>query len=155
MRSRVHAVSGTIGFLTILVFWFSTVAAEVIGSPQDIAGVKAAIVWGLAVLIPALAVTGATGMSLGGKRTDPRARRKMRRMPIIALNGLVVLVPCAVFLSARADAGLYDGWFVGVQAIELVAGAANLLLMGRNIGDGLVMSGRLRPRPLAGRRSMN
>ena len=151
MSRRIHAVAGTIGVLTILTFWLSTVVAEVTGSPRDIAVVKAAIVWGLAILVPALVLTGATGMSLGGRRTDRLARRKKRRMPIIALNGLIVLVPCAVFLSVRAGAGSFDAWFVGVQAIELVAGAANLVLMGRNIADGVVMRGRFRPRAPAGR----
>ena len=151
MSRRIHAVAGTIGFLTILTFWVSTVVAEVFGSPGDIAMVKAAIVWGLAILVPALAITGATGISLGGKRTDRLARRKKRRMPIIALNGLIVLVPCAMFLSLRAGTGSFDAWFVGVQAIELVAGAANLALMGRNIADGVVMRGRFRPRASASR----
>ena len=35
---------------------------------------------------------------------------------------------------------------IGLQALELAAGAANLSLMGLNIRDGLKLSGRLRPR---------
>jgi hypothetical protein len=64
-------------------------------------------------------------------------------MPFIAANGLLILVPAAVFLALRAQAGLLDGVFYGVQAVELAAGAANLTLIGLNIRDGLRL-GRLR-----------
>jgi hypothetical protein len=64
-------------------------------------------------------------------------------MPFIALNGLLVLVPCAVFLHARAVAGDFGGVFALVQGIELLAGAANLALMGLNLRDGLALAGRI------------
>jgi len=44
-----------------------------------------------------------------------------------------------------AAAGEFNTAFYAVQALELVAGAANLTLMGMNIRDGLTLSGRLRP----------
>ena len=40
-----------------------------------------------------------------------------------------------------------------MQAIELVAGAVNLTLMGLNVRDGLRMSGRLRVAPASVKRS--
>jgi hypothetical protein len=43
-------------------------------------------------------------------------------------------------LAARHDVGID---FCGLQAIELAAGATNLVLMSLNIRDGLVLSGRL------------
>ncbi|WP_200342685.1 hypothetical protein [Rhodovibrio sodomensis] len=61
----------------------------------------------------------------------------------IALNGLVILVPGAPVLALWAQAGRFGGWFYGVQALELVAGAVNLVLMGRNLRDGLRLTGRL------------
>ena len=73
-------------------------------------------------------------------------RGKKKRMPFIALNGLLILVPSAFFLASKSATGDFDAWFYGVQAIELVAGAINLSPMGLNIGDGLTMSGRLRSR---------
>ena len=144
MRTRIHAVAGAIGFLIILVFWSSTALSELFGSAQTIAGVKTAILWGMTVLIPALAITGASGMAMGRRRMDPPARRKKKRMPFIALNGLLVLVPSAFFLAYRANGGVFDAWFYGVQAVELIAGAINLCLIGLNARDGMVMTGRLK-----------
>jgi hypothetical protein len=63
-------------------------------------------------------------------------------MPFIAANGLLILVPAAIFLSVRAQAGLFDGAFYAVQAIELVAGAFNVTLIGLSIRDGLRLSRR-------------
>ena len=69
-------------------------------------------------------------------------------MPLIAANGLLVLVPCAIVLNRWAAAGAFDVMFYTVQALELLAGAVNLTLMGLNIRDGLTMSGRLRRRTI-------
>jgi len=98
---------------------------------------------GMIILIPAMVIVGATGMSLGAKRKDPFTKAKKKRMPIIALNGLLVLLPSAFFLASKASAEEFDTMFYTVQAIELVAGALNLTLMGLNMRDGLKMTGRL------------
>ncbi len=143
MKTRVHAIAGAIGFLTILTFWTSTLISELFGSYAAIASVKQAVLHGMILLIPALMITGGSGMSLGAKRKDPKTRAKKKRMPLIAANGLLVLVPSAVFLASQAEAGTFDSWFYGVQALELVAGAINLALMGLNIRDGLKMTGRI------------
>ncbi len=71
-------------------------------------------------------------------------------MPFIAANGLLVLVPCAIVLNRWAASGSFDTAFHALQAIELIAGAINLTLMGLNARDGLRMTRRLRvgpPRP--------
>ena len=68
-------------------------------------------------------------------------------MPFIAANGLLVLVPCAIALNRWAAAGTFDSTFYIVQAIELIAGAINFVLMGLNVRDGLRMAGRLRAGP--------
>nr|WP_272209936.1 hypothetical protein [Marinicella sp. W31]MDC2875782.1 hypothetical protein [Marinicella sp. W31] len=65
-------------------------------------------------------------------------------MPIIAINGIVVLIPCALFLSAKAEAGEFDTLFYAVQAVELVSGAVNIALMGMNMHDGLRMTAKRR-----------
>ena len=91
------------------------------------------------VLIPAMIVVGASGMNLGRKRRDSRAAAKKKRMPVIALNGLVILVPAAFYLQSKAFAGEYDTAFYVVQAVELLAGGTNLVLMGLNIRDGRAM----------------
>jgi hypothetical protein len=47
-------------------------------------------------------------------------------------------------LNRWAAAGSFDITFYIVQAVELIAGATNLTLMGLNVRDGLRMAGRLR-----------
>ncbi|WP_109357408.1 hypothetical protein [Sphingorhabdus sp. EL138] len=143
MKRRIHAIAGMIGFFTILTFWTTTVISELFGSYVTIAGVKQMILYGMMLLVPALMVTGGSGMSLGAKRKDPKTLAKKKRMPFIAANGLLILVPSAVFLATKSAAGSFDGWFYSVQALELVAGATNLTLIGLNIRDGLTMTGRI------------
>ncbi len=147
---RLHPIAGTIAFLVILTFWTSTVGAELFGSKETITLVKRAIPWGFLILVPALAITGASGFRIAGTSSDPRIARKKIRMPFIAGNGLLVLIPAAFYLRMLATAGEFGPLFVGVQAIELLAGAINLTLMALNILDGLRVTGRvptiLRPR---------
>lgn len=143
MIRTLHPIAAVTGMVTIATFWFSTVAVEAFGDSGAVLAVKTAILWGLVVLVPALAITGATGFRMGGRSTDPRIARKRRRMPFIALNGLIVLVPCAVFLQTRAAAGDFGGAFAVVQGIELLAGAVNLTLMGLSMRDGLARTGRI------------
>ncbi len=139
---RVHRAAAITAFATILTFWTSTVVTELFATTAAVAAVKTAILWGMAVLIPAMAIAGATGFKLGGAHPHPLAAAKRRRMPIIALNGLLVLVPAAVFLAQRAAAGRFDRCFVAVQALELIAGAVNIVLMGLNIRDGIALARR-------------
>lgn len=146
MKKRVHAIAGIIGFLVILMFWTSTVYSETLGTEDMIRSVKAMILCGMFVLIPAMAIAGGTGMSLGKRYKNPQAQAKKKRMPFIAANGLLILVPAAFYLQSKAAAGSFDTWFYTIQTVELVAGAANLTLMGLNIRDGLRLSGRLRRR---------
>ena len=142
MIRTLHPVAGAVGMATIASFWLSTVAAEAFGDPATILAVKTAILWGLLVLVPALAVTGATGFRRGARSTHPRIVAKRRRMPFIALNGLLVLVPCAVFLQACAASGDFGTRFALVQGIELLAGAVNLTLMGLSMRDGFALTRR-------------
>lgn len=139
IKTRIHAVAGIIAFLTILTFWLSTLVSEIFGSLADIAQVKNAILWGMIVLVPCLMLTGASGASLGKRRNDPRVSAKKKRMPLIAGNGLIVLVPSAVLLSYMASNGNFSTVFYAVQALELVVGTVNLTLMGLNIRDGFAL----------------
>lgn len=144
MKTRVHAFAGGIGFLMILLFWTSTAFSELFASHEAIAAVKALIMQGMFVLIPAMIIVGGSGMAMGRRRKDAPARAKKKRMPVIALNGLLILVPAAWFLAGKAAAGEFDGTFYAVQVVELIAGAGNLAMMGMNIRDGLKMTGRIR-----------
>ena len=145
MKTRIHAIAGGIGFLTVLTFWTSTLISELFASHEAVAAVKQMILYGMVILIPALAIAGGSGMAMGRKRTDAPATAKKKRMPFIAANGLLVLVPSAFYLASKAAAGSFDNWFYAVQAVELIAGGANLTMMGLNIRDGLIMTRRIRP----------
>jgi hypothetical protein len=74
---------------------------------------------------------------------------KIKRMPLIAANGILVLIPSALFLASKAQAAELDTTFYAVQALELTAGAANLALLGLNFRDGLRMQGWFWRRELA------
>ena len=138
--NRIHPIAGFVGFLTILCFWVSTLLVELSGNAAAILAVKTGILWGMIVLVPSLAITGATGFRLAGPVLTGLVRAKQRRMPVIAANGLLILVPCAIVLQRLAADGQYTSMFYALQVLELIAGAVNLTLMGLNIRDGLRMT---------------
>lgn len=143
MKHRIHAAAAMLTLLFLAAFWMSTVVSELFLSASAVAQIKIAIAYALWAFLPVMMLTAASGFLMGGKGRHPLLLAKRRRMPFIAINGLLILVPAAVFLSLRAQAGLLDRAFYGVQALELAAGAANLALIGLNIRDGLRL-GRLR-----------
>ncbi|WP_218021098.1 hypothetical protein [Nocardia crassostreae] len=128
---------------TILTFWLSTVATELTGSEHAVTTVKQTIPWALPILVLALAVTGASGFRLADHSADPVILAKKRRMPIIAANGLLILVPCAITLSILARRDQFGAVFYCIQALELLVGATNIVLMSLNIRDGLQLTGHL------------
>ena len=140
---RAHAIAGAVGFVVILTFWTSTAWAELFGTHEMIAAVKQNILWGMVILIPAMAAAGGSGFRLMGKGRDPLLLAKKQRMMIIGPNGILILVPAAFYLNSLASQGLFGFSFYAVQTIELVAGAVNLTLMGLNMRDGLRASGRI------------
>jgi hypothetical protein len=94
-------------------------------------------------LVPALMAVGATGFALVGKRCREGVAAKRRRMPFIAANGLLILVPSTLLLAFKAQSGESDGMFYAVQALALIAGAVNIGLLGLSLRDGLMLAGRL------------
>ena len=155
MPKRIHRIAGILSPLLIVTFFTSTVLVELLGSHAAVAQLKALIVTpGLWVLLPCLAATGSSGMFIGKSRKGRLVQGKRRRMPFIAANGLLVLVPCAIFLSEWAAVGTFDSRFYLAQALELLAGATNVTLLSLNIRDGLRLAGRLgAPEPSAVRHS--
>lgn len=143
MKKIVHPIAGTLALLTIASFWISTVIVETFGSEAAVIAVKTTIPWGFLILVPALAATGGTGMAMVRHARGGLVGRKFRRMPIIAANGILILIPSAIYLSYKASAGAFDGMFYAVQALELIAGAVNLSLITLNIRDGMRISGRI------------
>jgi hypothetical protein len=142
---RAHGVTGVVATLCIASFFCATLFTEAFGSQDAVARLKSLIVMpGLFILIPAIAITGGSGFFLSRSRRGRLVDAKKKRMPFIAANGLLVLVPCAIVLDRWAAAGSFGTAFFAVQALELAAGATNLVLLGLNMRDGLRMSGRLR-----------
>jgi len=147
MLKIIHPIAGLLAFLAIATFWLSTALAELSASQAAVTTVKTAIPWGFLLLIPALAAAGGSGFALAKGRRAGLIAAKIKRMPLIAGNGILVLIPSALYLASKARAGEFDIAFYAVQALELAAGAANITLLGLNIRDGLKMMGRLRRRP--------
>ena len=148
MPKCAHFIAGLLASLCIAAFFLSTILTELFGSHAAVAQLKSLIVTpGLWIMVPLMAAAGGSGTLLARSRKGRLVNAKKNRMPFIAANGLLVLVPCATVLNRWAIAGSFDTAFYVVQAIELVAGAANLALMGLNARDGLRMAGRLRSGP--------
>jgi hypothetical protein len=147
MTKIIHPVAGALAILTIATFWLSTALSELFASQTTVAAVKMAIPWGFLLLIPALAAAGGSGFALSKGRRAGLVGAKLKRMPWIAANGILVLIPSALYLASKARPTGFDSTFYAVQALELIAGAANITLLGLNMRDGLRMKGRLRRRP--------
>ena len=140
MKSNIHRVAALTATLCVLTFFLSTIIVELYGSHQAVTSVKGLIVMpGLFILIPAIAVTGATGMAMSLKSNTGLIAIKRKRMPLIGANGILVLIPSAIVLSHWASAGKFDTAFYVLQSIELLAGSINLTLMYLNIRDGRIL----------------
>lgn len=144
MKKAIHPIAGALALVILVTFWLSTAVTEMSGSQAAVVAIKTAIPWGFPLLIPALAATGGTGFALSRGRRGGLLDAKIKRMPWIAVNGLLILIPAALFLSFKAQAGEFDMRFYAAQALELVAGATNITLLGLNMRDGLTLKGRLR-----------
>ena len=98
---------------------------------------------GLFILIPCIAIAGGIGFSLSKGKNGVLITNKKKRMPFIAANGIIVLIPSAIFLNHAAATADFNTIFYIVQSIELCAGAINLFLIGLNMRDGFRMSGKI------------
>lgn len=140
MPRIIHPLAGLIAILTIATFWLSTAIAELFASEATVIAIKTAIPWGFILLVPALAATGGSGSFLSKGQRQGLVGTKLKRMPFIAANGLLVLIPAALFLSSKAKAGEFDATFYTVQVLELIAGAVNITLLGLNMRDGIALT---------------
>ena len=146
MLPTVHKTAAGLATATIATFWLSTVVSELFLGHSEIATVKTFILYGFLILIPSMAVAGGTGFRLAKGRRAGIPGTKSKRMPIIAANGILILIPSAFYLAVKAQAGEFDTAFYTVQAVELLAGATNLFLLGLNIRDGRRMTAGKRRR---------
>ncbi|MFT4267964.1 MAG: hypothetical protein QM586_12210 [Xenophilus sp.] len=143
-KSILHAVTGASAMLIIATFWTSTIVSELFMGHAAVVSIKHAIVYfGLAPLVILMASTGALGNLVGRGRKGRWVEGKKKRMLLITLNGLAIIIPCALFLNDKAASGQFDTLFYAIQVIELIAGAAQLTLLGLNFRDGLKLAGRL------------
>lgn len=149
MKAKLHGFFGAVALLCIATFWVSTVVSEAFLDLASVTLVKNAILTGMWLLIPAMAATGGSGFSLARTRRGRIVEVKARRMKLVAANGVLVLLPSAFVLASWANAGRFDGAFYALQALELLAGAANITLLTLNLRDGLRLAGRLSVRPSA------
>lgn len=145
MKSRIHALVGTVALFCVGTFWASTAVSELFLSEQIVVMVKNGILTAMWLLVPAMAATGASGFVLSRGRNGCLVEIKKRRMKFIAANGVLVLLPSAFLLASMANARRFDGIFYTVQVVELAAGAVNLVLLALNARDGLLLRGRFRP----------
>lgn len=137
MYKIIHPIAGTTALATIVTFWLATVWSELLGSPTTVITVKTLIPWGFLILVPALAATSLSGLRLSMQHRGPLALRKRKRMPFIAANGVLILIPSALFLSCKAQRHELDTLFYLVQAVELVGGCTNITLLALNMRDGI------------------
>ena len=137
-----HGISGAAALLTIATFWVSALTAELVLATPGVVAVRTAILYALPVLVIAMMAAGATGTRLAGRSKAPVIRAKRGRTIITAANGLFILVPAAVFLGLRAQAGLFDATFAAVQIVELAAGTVNIALLSLNMKAGMAMRAR-------------
>ncbi len=144
MKSKLHLFGAIISTLCIGAFFTSSILVELFGSQEAIATVKHLIFCpGLFILVPAIAITGGTGFALSKNRKGKIVNDKKRRMPFIGANGILILIPSAIFLDQLAASGSFGTKFYLLQGLELLAGAVNLYLMISNMRDGLNMTGKL------------
>jgi len=136
---HIHRIAAICAFLMIFTFFSSTLLVELFGDHQAVLTVKTAILYAIWILIPTMAITGITGAKLAPNANSGPVAKKKKRMPIIAMNGLLILCPAAIYLQHLASIGQFGVTFYSVQVIELFAGLTNLTLMALNIRDGLNM----------------
>ncbi|WP_137939640.1 hypothetical protein [Chitinivorax sp. B] len=153
MKPVVHAIAGMVAMLTVTAFLLATLISELFLDHAAVIAVKHAIVvYGLAILATAMVFTGGSGFSLAAIRKGKLLEKKQQRMSIIGFNGMLIMVPAALFLNHKATVGQFDRVFYAVQGTELIVGLVQLTLMALNLWSGLKLTGRLRQRSAISRR---
>eukprot|EP01034_Spumella_vulgaris_P017641 gene17641-22493_t len=108
MIGIIHPLAGAVAILTIATFWLSTALSELFCSQTTIIAVKTAIPWGFLLLVPAIALAGGSGLTLAKGRRGGVIGSKIRRMPLVAVNGVLILIPSALYLAFKANADSFD-----------------------------------------------
>jgi len=140
MKTKIHGISGMVALLTISTFWISTAFVELFGTKESIVLIKKLIIWGMLILIPALIATAISGNILGKNSENKWIKSKKKRMPFIALNGLLILLPSAITLNFLASSDEFYTTFYAVQIVELLAGSVNIFLLSLSAKEGMQLS---------------
>ena len=142
---KIHLISTVIAGLTISSFFTATIISEVINDTLLIMAVKEKIFYALPVLLISMPSVGVSGIKLTGQYKSPVHVAKLKRMKMIAFNG-ILLILLATYLYISSRDGVLGQLFWVAQILELTLGATNLFLITRNIKAGFVLKGRCRGR---------
>ncbi|WP_313114355.1 hypothetical protein [Aequorivita sediminis] len=137
----VHIMATVIAGFTISCFFSFSLIAEILGEDFFIKQVKTGILYCLPILVVTMPMLALSGKKLSENSQNPIVNKKLKRMKLIALNG-VILISLAIYLYYHATYKSIDNTFLYVQVLELVIGALNLGLIVMNINSGLKLSGR-------------
>jgi hypothetical protein len=151
MKKVAHAAAGSVALLLVLSFLTITILSELSMDAANVIVAKRVILYGICLLVPLMAMAGGSGFLLAAGRVGPVVGLKKKRMRLIAANGMLVMLPSAIWLYYSAAKGEFGTAFMVVQGIELAGGFTQLYLLARNFKDGLRLSGRLRRRPAVSR----
>ncbi|MCG8307422.1 MAG: hypothetical protein MI975_08525 [Cytophagales bacterium] len=142
---KIHLISTVTAGLTIFSFFTATIISEVVNDTQLILTVKEKILYALPILLISMPSVGISGVKLTGRYKSPLHVTKLKRMKIIAFNG-ILLILLAIYLYVNSRDGVFGRLFWAAQTLELMLGAANLFLIARNIRAGFILKGRYRER---------
>ncbi|TPW31778.1 hypothetical protein FJU08_08540 [Martelella alba] len=142
MPKIAHRLAGGGAMLLVAMFLTATLTSELLIGQTAVPGVKRAILFGIALLIPLLIITGTSGLSLARRMKGPAIRAKLIRMRLIAANGVLILLPAAIYLDHKAEAQQFDLAFVTVQFLEIAAGLIQLTLLTANMRAGLRLAAK-------------
>jgi hypothetical protein len=134
----IHKVAGMLALFIILIFFSSSLYAEINGDHALIKAVKTFILYGIILLFIIMPVTVISGRKLSGKSISIVLDRKINRMKLIAINA-IALILLAITLYYRATHNLIDHTFVTIQIIEFVFGLTNAALLTLMIRDGRLL----------------
>lgn len=122
MFRSIHLIAGVIAILLITTFWLATALSELSRAFATIVTVKTAIPWDFLLLIPALAVAGGSGIDLAMGRRVGLVGAKGKRMPLIAANGLLVFIPCALFSRTSRERANWMPFSTGSRRLKWLRG---------------------------------
>lgn len=137
--NRPHQIAAILVVLILTTFWCAIVISDFFLGHEALAAVRLGIVYALIVLVPSMIAVKITGgiLAKGRIETDERLQKKKKRATIMAINGVLIMVPAAFFLNYKASLGEIDNIFRVVQGIELFVGSFQYYFVIANLRSGL------------------